>query len=470
MALDTERKKVAHLLRRAGFGAGISRIDYFTELGLDATLEHLLDYEQVAEGPEIDVYELTNNNGNLPAPIVSGWWLHRMMVTKRPLQAKLSLFWHDHFGCSAEKVQNGYLLVQHIRLLNRHASSDFRTLLLAVAQDPTMLRFLDNNVNVSGKPNENFARELMELFTMGIGNYTEKDVQEAARALTGWSFQRPNRIQAALRNKVEPEFIFRENQHDKGIKTFLGVSGNLGGEDVIDILLDQPVTARYIATKLWSWFVYENPEEAVVDRIASVFLGSGYSVKALLRHMFTSEEFYSARAERALYKSPADFVVGICRSVDLPGVLDLVSIFQDSEKEKRQLLRGAVGGMMGSMQNMGQFLLYPPTVAGWDGGAAWVNSATMLERIKFADTMFQKRNGPINWNYLVGNRRFESVREVVDRLCEVFDAQLPAAKKEIVATHVEGLLDLTRGEEQYRQEMLHQASRLIFGSPEFQFC
>lgn len=470
MALSTERSKVAHLLRRAGFGASLSEIDYFTSLGLDATLEHLLNYESVEEEPGIDVYSLTNNNGNLPAPIVSGWWLHRMMTTKRPLQAKLALFWHDHFGCSAEKVQNGYLLVQHIGLLTDNARLDFRSLLLKVAQDPTMLRFLDNNVNVKGRPNENFARELMELFTMGIGNYTEKDIQEAARAFTGWTFMRPNRIQAAIRNKVLPEFVFRGNQHDNGIKTVLGVSGNLGGEDVIDILLEQPVTARYIATKLWSWFVYEDPDEQLVERIAAVFRDSGYSVDKLLRHIFTSEEFYSERAERALYKSPADFVVGISRSVDLPGVLDLVGLFQESEREKRQLLRGAIGGMMGSMQNMGMHLLYPPTVAGWDGGADWVNSATMLERIKFADTMFQRRNGPINWNFLVGNRRFESVAEVVDRLCEIFDAGLPDSKRRIIATHVEGLLDRTRGEEQYRQEMLHQASRLIFGSPEFQFC
>ncbi|MCB1219788.1 MAG: DUF1800 domain-containing protein [Planctomycetales bacterium] len=470
MALNTERGKVAHLLRRAGFGASLSEIDYHAKQGLDATLEQLLNYGQVEEVEQIDVFQLTNNKGNLPAPIVSAWWLYRMMTTRRPLQAKLALFWHDHFGCSAEKVQNGYLMVQHINLLNELASSDFRNILVSVAQDPTMLRFLDNNTNVKGKPNENFARELMELFTMGIGNYTEKDVQEAARAFTGWTFQRPNRIQAAVKNAVEPQFIFRQGQHDAEIKTVLGVSGNLNGDDVIDILLDQPITARYIAGKLWSWFVYEDPEEHIVDRIAAVFRDNNYSVKALLRHMFTSEEFFSAKAERALYKSPADFTVGISRAVDLPGILDLVSIFQESDKEKRRLLRGAVGGVMGSMSNMGQQLLYPPTVAGWDGGAAWVNSATMLERIKFADMMFEKKNGAINWNYLVGNRRFESVGDVVDRLCEVFDAGLPAEKRQIVASHVEGLLDRTRGEEKYRQEMLHQACRLIFGSPEFQFC
>ncbi|MEZ5338142.1 MAG: DUF1800 domain-containing protein [bacterium] len=470
MALQTERDRVAHLLRRAGFGASLSQIDWHAARGLEATLDYLIDYDSVEEAPQIDVLELTNMKGNLPAPIVSGWWLYGMLTTQRPLQAKLTLFWHDHFGCSAEKVQNGYLMVQHIRLLSELASSDLRTLFVAVAQNPTMLRFLDNNTNVKGQPNENFARELMELFTMGIGNYTEKDVQEAARAFTGWSFQRPNRIQAAVRGAVEPQFQFRQGAHDEGIKTVLGVSGNLNGDDVIDILLEQPVTARYIAGKLWSWFVYENPEEQVVERIAGVFRAGNYSVRRLLRHILTSEEFYSARAERALYKSPADFVVGISRSVDLPGIIDLFNLFQESDKEKRRLLRGAMGGVMGSMMNMGQHLLYPPTVAGWDGGSAWINSATMLERIKFADLLFERRDGVINWNFLVGNRRFESVNEVVDRLCEVFDAGLPEAKRGIIAAHVEGLLDRTRGEKQYRQQMLHEACRLIFGSPEFQFC
>ena len=470
MALSTERDRVAHLLRRAGFGASLAQIDYYTALGLERTLDLLIDYEQVPDDADIDVMSLTNMKGNLPAPIVSAWWLYRLMFTQRPLQQKLALFWHDHFACSAEKVQNGFLLVQHIELLQREAMSDFRTILVLVAQDPTMLRFLDNDTNVAGQPNENFARELMELYTMGIGNYTEKDVQEAARAFTGWKFKRPNRIQAALRDKVEPEFIFRENQHDKGIKTVLGVSGNLGGEDVIDILLEQPVTARYIAGKLWTWFVYPDPEPHVVDRIAAVFRESGYNVRSLLRHVFTSEEFYSIKAERALYKSPADFVVGISRSVELAGLLDLVNLFQNSEQEKRKLLRGAVGGLMGSMLNMGQHLLYPPTVAGWDGGAAWVNSATMLERIKFADTLFQRKDGVVNWNYLIGNRHFDSVREVAQRLCLVFDASLPDNKIQIIADHVEGLLDSTRGEEQYLQDMLHQVCRLIFGSPEFQFC
>lgn len=470
MALNTERDKVAHLLRRAGFGASLAQIDYYTELGLQRTLDQLINYEQVEDSSDIDVLELTNMKGNLPAPIVSAWWLYRLMFTKRPLQEKLTLFWHDHFGCSAEKVQNGFLLVQHLELLQGLANSNFRSILVSVAQNPTMLRFLDNDTNVAGQPNENFARELMELFTMGIGNYTEKDVQEAARAFTGWKFKRPNRIQAALQDKIEPEFVFRDNLHDKGIKTVLGVSGNLGGEDVIDIILEQPITAEYIATKLWSSFVYENPEPQIVQRIAGVFRKSGYSVKSLLRHMFTSEEFYSTRAERALYKSPADFVVGVSRSVELASLLDIVNLFQNSEQEKRKLLRGAVGGLMGSMQNMGQFLLYPPTVAGWDGGAAWVNSATMLERIKFADMLFQKKDGVINWNFLIGNRHFDTVYQVVERLCLVFDANLPESKMEIIATHVEGLLDRTRGEDKYRQEMLHQVTRLIFGSPEFQFC
>lgn len=540
MALTTEKQKIAHLLRRAGFGYSLAELEHYTALGLEATLAELLNYEQVDEGFELDPWALRperKQDGdklpNLPPQLVASWWSARLLLTRRPLQEKMTLFWHDHFACSAEKVKGGALNLQHNELLRSRALGSFEELLLAVAKDPTMMRFLDTMDNVKGQPNENFARELLELYTLGIGHYTEQDVQEAARAFTGWAIERPDPSEYLFLEHPEASFRFRAGQHDAGVKTVLGHSGNFGGEDVIALLCRQPQCHRYIAGKLWSWFAYRDPEPALLERLAAVFRDNGLSVKALLAAIFSAPEFYSERAEYALYKSPADFVVGALRASNIhvllaaagrsapgsPGLeLDqlgdakLPETYVVGAGMPRQAL-GLMRTVMQAMKNQGMALLFPPSVAGWDGGSAWVNSATMVERIKLAEIFSrqglqtanpkaagkarsqaldedgfaagtgaeglggrrakggqQGRARRIPASALLGRRDYASTQEIVDQVLGVFDVRLPAGKAALISASVVESVGSRAADEDSRQQAVYETARLIFACPEYQLC
>lgn len=530
MALTTEKQKVAHLLRRGGFGYSQTELDYFSGIGLAATRDHLLNYEQVDEGFDIDPWALRpqrkadgQKQPNLPPPLVASWWSARMLLTRRPLQEKMTLFWHDHFGCSAEKVKGGALNLQHNELLRGMALGGFEELLLAVARDPTMMRFLDTGDNVKGRPNENFARELMELYTLGIGHYTEQDVQEAARAFTGWAVERPDPAEYLFTDRVLPGFRFRAGLHDDGLKTVLGQSGNFGGEEVIALLCRQPQCHRYIAGKLWSWFGYSDPEEALLERLAGVFRDSGLSVKALLSEIFSCPEFYSERAEYALYKSPADFVIGSLRASNIRALLGAAEAAQpqaagyeveqpgDASLETAYVIgagvpRAALGMMrvvMQAMKNQGLALLFPPSVAGWEGGSAWVNSATMVERIKLAEVFSLKglqtakpkaaagegaendaadegsagrralarqrqRTRRIPAEALLGRRDYGSSQEMVAQVFAALDARLPADKAALIGASVAEKLGSGAPQAEDRQQLVYETARFVFASPEYQ--
>jgi uncharacterized protein (DUF1800 family) len=277
---------------------------------------------------------------------IRGWWVQRMISSPRPLEEKLTLFWHGHFTSSVEDVKNARHMFRQNEFLRQNCAGNFHSLVLGISRDPAMLRYLDNNTNRKGKPNENYARELLELFTMGVGNYTEEDVLAAARAFTGWTFR-------------GDEFQFASFHHDYGSKTFLGETGDLDGTDIIAIILKQPVTARFIAKKLFEFFVYENPPPALVEQLAQVLRDGNYELKPFLRTLFRSEVFYSAPAWRTQIKSPAQLVVGTARLLGI-------------QTDPRAL---AV-----AMRLLGQDLLAPPTVKGWDGGETWINTNTLLMR------------------------------------------------------------------------------------------
>ncbi|HSI72242.1 MAG TPA: DUF1800 domain-containing protein, partial [Fimbriimonas sp.] len=278
----SEREKVAHLLRRFGLGASELELDYYAAAGYASAVDKLIAYEQVAEDFTLTPQTFAPKERPLNMPGVVASWVLRMLMTKRPLQEKMTLFWHDHFATSASKVAAPLTMWRQNEVLRENATGKFRQLLGQVSEDPAMIFWLDNQENVKGKPNENFAREVMELFTLGIGNYTEKDVQEAARAFTGWSIQRLNREQSLLKNR-QSEFLFRPLRHDGGTKTVLGRTGNLSGDDVLDILCERPRTAEYLTTKIWEWFVYPNPSKAIVDQFSRTFRDSGLHVGTLLK-------------------------------------------------------------------------------------------------------------------------------------------------------------------------------------------
>src|SRR5579862_363864 len=468
MALDTERQKGAHLLRRFAMGASEAELDYYMKDGLNGAVDKLLNYENVDEGFKLDVESFrAGKNNNLNPQAIAIWWVARMLVTQRPLQEKMTLFWHNHFATSGEKVGQGGMLYVQNELLRQNATGSFRDLLMQVSKDPAMLFWLDNQYNVKGHPNENFAREVMELFTLGIGNYTEKDIQEGARAFTGWSIQRTNRKEGDD-NRPQASFLFRPNLHDDGDKSYLGASGNLSGEDVINHLCDTPRMAEFLVAKLWKWFGYPNPEPELVSRLAGTFRQSNLSIKDLLRAIMTSPEFYSEKAQRGVYKNPVDFVVVTLRQLGVGQILnEMIAEAQTAGGNPQSRVAPAAQAYQ-AMKQMGMQLLFPPDVSGWAGGPDWVSTATMVERISWADKVFGRaRFGTRFTSY----RIFEqdpTPRGVAAKLTSIFDAPISPAKMTSLVQAAQGAVGGPLNE-QNANAVAAAVSRLIFASPEFQF-
>lgn len=289
----TGEVKLRHLLRRAGFGAGPAELAEYRTLGLTGTLDRLMKYGQVDNNALEERLQRLNLNIDQRLDL-ERWWLLRMIYTARPLEEKMTLFWHGLLTSALSKVGKPGLMRQQNEFLRKNALGSFPDILKAASRDPAMMIWLDLNSDLKAHPNENYARELMELFSLGVGNYTEQDVREGARAYTGWSY-RP--LQG---------FVFNKNQHDSGETTFLGQTGNSDGDTVVDIIVKQPASARFIAGKLFGFFAYPNPSDDVLRPLIESYVSNNYSIKALVRSILTSEAFYSPRAYRALVKSPIE--------------------------------------------------------------------------------------------------------------------------------------------------------------------
>ena len=393
-------RQAAHLARRAGFGgspADIARIarmsmpeavDAFvtfaptpklpaapTDMPDESDIVRQLRERPMARAapgaPGLTVVELRKQRRALEREGVLAtqrWWLDRMLATPAPLQEKMTLFWHGHFTTAA--IQKGVLpaeVVTQNTLFRSYALGDIRELTQRVAVDPAMLKYLDNLHNEAAHPNENFARELMELYTLGIGNYTEADVREAARAWTGVRLRR-----------ATGEVFVNAALHDSGTKTFLGRSGNFGGSDIVTIIFEQPAAARYFATKVLAFFVYSEPEPELVEAVATLLRKNNFVLAPVMRTLLSSNVFYSERAYRALVKSPVEFVVGTYQ------------LFGIAQVEPMALA---------ALRRMTQVLFYPPNVKGWPGGSAWLNSSTLLARENFANAVMTSKvvDGSAHW-------------------------------------------------------------------------
>lgn len=467
MALKTEREKGAHLLRRFGLGASEAELDYYLDGGLDNAVERLLHYEDVQEPYNYDLIDMMSLDMRALVPqIASSWWTLKLITTRRPLQEKMTVFWHNHFATSAEKVTDGTLMHNQIELLRSNATSDFHTILSSVSKDPAMLYWLDNQYNVKGKPNENFAREVMELFTLGEGQgYTEEDVKEGARAFTGWSVAGgPPVADLPPRGGV---FAFKEALHDEGSKNFLGRSGSLTGDDVIDILCQRPRCSEFLVNKMWEWFVFPKPDEALVGRFADRFRKSGMNVKTLLGEIMRSDEFYSPQAERSIYKNPVDFVIPTLRQLGLGPILS-DRINEEADFNPRRM--GPLVAGIAAMKQMGMELLYPPDVSGWPRGQKWVSSATMVARIAWADKLFGVSVGP-GLNEFSPYQLFQkdpSPHGIVTKLVSIFDAPIAPAK---IGELVSAAATTSNGQltQDNANKTADAVARLIFVTPEFQF-
>ncbi len=395
-----DRAKAAHLLNRAGFGGAPAHIDSLAASGMAATVRYLIDgpATPVAANPpdwarprnllvlrEQVQQAMLNVPAGADAAMVQrarqaaikderkeqylhftdliGWWVERMRESQDPLEEKMTLFWHGHFATSAVKVKDAYLMWRQNQTFREHARGNFGVLVKAVSRDPAMIDWLDLRESRVAHPNENFAREVMELFTLGEGNYTEKDVTEGARAFTGYRI-----------SPQDQSFLFDPRQHDNAPKQFLGRGDVRDGDQAIDTILAQPACARFIARKLWTFFAYENPSDALVETLAATLRASRYETRPTLHRLFTSAEFYSPAATRTQIKSPVQWVVQTARELEitLPGR----------------------GPLQGALRQMGQVPFNPPSVKGWDGGKAWISTSTLLTRYNLAGNLLG--TGPLH--------------------------------------------------------------------------
>ncbi|HEY3787449.1 MAG TPA: DUF1800 domain-containing protein [Urbifossiella sp.] len=360
------RKWAAHLYRRAGFGAGREQLDAAEKLGHEAAIDlllqgtpksaailpTLLDVGQVAAAREDGGDKLRD------------WWLYCMLQGEHPLREKLTLFWHNHFATSIAKVRGTNLMFRQNRTLRDHALGTFEPFLQAMSRDPAMLLWLDSNSNVKGKPNENYAREVMELFSLGVGNYKETDIREAARAFTGW-------------HTDGKAFRFKAEVHDAGSKTFFGKTGHWNGNDIVKMILEQPSAARFLVGKIYSFFVSEiAPPDGLLEPLHQLFRKSDYNIATLMKTVLSSRWFFSDRAFRKRIKNPVEFVLGAVQTV-----------YRDYGEghESYQPLPQAV--LTPRISAMAQTLFAPPNVKGWPGGKAWLNTSTLLERNNFASAL-----------------------------------------------------------------------------------
>jgi len=412
--------RAAHLLAHAGFGGTPEEIEKLADAGLERAVESLVRYEPLPNpkmqpfgesgfwDPTLDRFPESRPDasdraekygasmgvnvkpaGNRPMQPVSDrffywlratmletrrlgyWWANRMLQTTHPVEEKMALLWHGHFATHENKVRDYRKMHQQIELFERYATGNLRDLTIEVARNPAMLYFLDAQYNVKGAPNENFAREVMELFTMGVGNYTEKDVRECARAFTGWYFD-------DLAFKMDPE------KHDDGIKEFLGRRDNFDGADILKIIFEQPVTAEFLAAKIYRFLVRDEISPALRKQLGTVLRGADYAVKPLLTAIFTSKDFYSAASYGGHIKGPVEHMVALMKHLGaepMPGVPDFNQ----------------------STIALGQHLLNPPSVAGWAGGKAWITPGLLIARGNVArDTLIPDMTGFRDWNFNAG--------------------------------------------------------------------
>lgn len=404
---DWTVERARHLLFRGGFGGSVEDVQALYKLGPVEAVNRLVDFgrQPALELPAPDASQLPelakppanatpeerqrlNNrlrrDDQERMAELRAWWVRRMIESPRPLEEKLTLFWHGLLTSGYQTVRSSFAMYQQNELLRRHAAGNYGALLHGIVHDPAMLRYLDNSSNVRGRPNENLGRELLELFSLGEGNYSEADIKEGARALTGFNYDRQTW-----------RFRFAAFSHDTGEKTVFGQTGNWDGDKLVDLVLQQPAAARYITRKLFVFFVHDEPAEPIVDELARIFRENDYEISPVLKAIFLSKEFYSERTIGKHVKSPAELVASTIRVLPV------------SNSEYQPLVA--------SMRAMGQDLFEPPNVKGWDGNHAWLNSNSLFVRQNFAVGLI---NGGLG-------------RSIAERGREVFEGKRGAAGRGI---------------------------------------
>ena len=394
---DENTALMAHLLRRAGFGATRRELEHYLSLGYEAAVEDLLHPVGPRNLPDDVIRRYHPEQSELRDLTSSGaYWMYRMISTQCPLEEKIALFWHGLLATGYTKLNQARSQLNQVEMFRRSGLGSFRDLLLEISQDPAMLLWLDNNENHNGAINENFGRELLELFSMGIGTYSEEDVKEGSRAFTGWTLGNAEYMAIrAYKDSIWPysriawHFQYREGDHDNGEKTFLGETGNFNGEDIIDIIVKQEATARFVTTRLFQFFaadeVSEDGEKAIAE-MTQAYFDSGYEIRTVLRTLFNSAYFKSEGARYTRVKGPVELIVGAMR---------LAGSYQSPTLGIEKITNHSFF--------MGQGLLNPPTVEGWHEGSEWIDSGSLVERVNFVAREMGDTSRP-------------GVRDIIDRL------------------------------------------------------
>ena len=395
---------MSHLLRRAGFGATPDELDRALEKGYDATLEELLDPNKPDVIPNDLIRRYHLDQSDRRGGGASAYWVYQMVTTGSPLREKMCLLWHRVFATAQYKLIQGRVVNNQIDMFRERGMGSLDNLLLQLSRDPAMIMWLDNQDNHNGSINENYGREILELFSMGVGNYTEEDIKECARAFTGWRVVNPDYMSIKMRNNTARpygymswQFEYDDDDHDHGQKTLLGETGDLNGEDAVRIICEQEATARFIARHLYHFFVADelpvpqwphtqprDPE--AIDLLTAAYFDSGHSIKEMLRAMFEADFFKSEASRFARIKSPAEMVVGTLR---LAGGLEIPS--------------NDTYAAAAACSAMGQGLLLPPSVEGWQGGSEWINTGTYVQRVNFVSK-------------ILGDPSKPGVKAIVDRV------------------------------------------------------
>ena len=402
---DNNIALMAHLMRRAGFGASRDELERRVEQGYEAAVEEMLDTSDASSMPDdlirryhVEQSELRDLAGS------AAYWMYRMISTDKPLEEKMALFWHGLFATGYTKLNQARSQLNQVEMFRRNGLGRFDEMLLEISRDPAMLVWLDNQDNHGDAINENYGRELLELFSMGIGNYTEDDIKECARAFTGWTLGNAEYMAVrAQKDSIWPygriawHFDYRDEDHDGGEKTFLGETGNFDGEDIIQIIAKQDATAEFICTRLFQFFAADEVTDEgrpVIDAMKETYFESDYEIKNVLRTLFNSEYFKSNEARFARVKGPVELVVGAIR---MAGSYQTPTL--------------GIEKVSNNMLYMGQGLLQPPTVEGWHEGVEWIDSGSLVERVNFAAKELSDTDSP-------------GVRAIIDRLAETSEGVL----------------------------------------------
>lgn len=444
--LKTPKERISHLLRRIGYGAGSRELSAYLPLGEQGTLDRLLNFGPATDShPLRFIWPYSKEEEIQPGTWrFRPWWISQMMMSEAPLRERLTIFWHDHFAVSDGKVEDGLAMLDYMQALRKDPSGKFKDILKNVVTTPAFLKYLDVRMTSKARPNENFAREVLELYTLGIGHYTEQDIKECSRALTGWSwmnvfYEMPGTMMEKMRNLAEHgevfhAFAYMPNLHDSSEKTILGKKGNFDGFELLDRLSVHTQTAQHLCRKLWEHFVYEEPDDRLIDRLAKPFTKSDGSIKELLNAMVQQPEFWSEKAVNSRIKSPFDLCASIFRSMGQQEVfrkeLDPAKPWNDPVPQK---CMESFAGMGYQMTQMGFDLLYPDDVDGWNWGKGWLSPNNMPHRTKFAGIMTWEQESKDKWVPSSGLKpTLEEMKKVqqgdihafVDRFCEIFDAPL----------------------------------------------